>query len=99
MALSAKGKRELATKGFYLEEDMPGIPGPEKDWYHNPKTGQEFRNLPVDAYSLRLYRGKGWRRGPASDELRLAWKETVEQRLDKKITDAAGVDENQLRLL
>ena len=99
MVLSAKAKHQLATEGFYLEEDMPGIPGPEKDWYHNPRTGQEFPNLPIDPYSVRLYGGKGWRRGPASDELRLAWQGTVAQQLDKKITDAAGVHESQLRLL
>lgn len=71
--ITAYEQAQLA-KQDYLIRPLAGAQGADKSTYHNPITGQEFENLPVDPRSLQLYtRVKGWRLGPASDELRAKW--------------------------
>ena len=41
--------------------------------FHNPKTGQEFVDLPIDPYHLSRYIQRGLVMGPASPELKAKW--------------------------
>ena len=75
-----KEKRELAMRGYSEPVLLPGAEGPPKITYHNPKTGQEFPDLPADSYNLMHYIGRGLTVGPPSAELKAKWdaREVVE---------------------
>jgi len=88
ISVSAEIKQELAIKGYYIEE-LPDADGPPKTTYHNPRTGQEFRRLPADAWGISHYLGRGLRVGPAPEDLRQAWEQRPAQarpELDSSLT-------------
>lgn len=52
---------------------LAGADGAESAQFHNPKTGQEFVNLPIDPYHLGRHLRRGLVMGTASPELRAKW--------------------------
>lgn len=56
-----------------LIRPLDGAEGAESAAYHNPKTGQEFRNLPMDPRALTRYLRRGLMLGSASPELKAKW--------------------------
>ena len=74
MAITLTPKEEAQLK----REDslilpLAGADGAESAQFHNPKTGQEFVNLPIDPYHLGRHLRRGLMMGPASPELREKW--------------------------
>ncbi len=65
-------KAELASAGT-LVRPLAGADGAVSTVFHNPKTGQEFVNLPLDPYHLGRHLRRGLVMGPASPELRAKW--------------------------
>ena len=65
-------KAELASAGSLIRP-LAGADGAVSTSFHNPKTGQEFVNLPVDPRALGRYLNRGWQTGPATDEMRQKW--------------------------
>ncbi|KKK73751.1 hypothetical protein LCGC14_2890660 [marine sediment metagenome] len=65
-------KAELAAAGT-LVRPLAGADGAVSTVFHNPKTGQEFVNLPIDPYHLGRHLRRGLVMGPASPELREKW--------------------------
>ncbi|KKL79891.1 hypothetical protein LCGC14_2010290 [marine sediment metagenome] len=65
-------KAELASAGTLLRP-LAGADGAVSTVFHNPKTGQEFVNLPIDPYHLGRHLRRGLVMGPASPELRAKW--------------------------
>jgi hypothetical protein len=86
--LTADERKQLRSGG----SSVSVLPGSEREvsTYHDPKTGQEFENLPVDPYSFEHYtRIRHLRVGSAPAELRAKWEAgeaerlaTYEQRLE-----------------
>ena len=73
------------------------IEGPSQPFmtWHNPETGQEFPRLPSDAPNAANYMIRGFRMGPAPQELKDKWKASEVNRIAehdkrlKKIKDTA----------
>ncbi len=65
-------KAELASAGSLIRP-LAGADGAVSTSFHNPKTGQEFINLPIDPYHLGRHLRRGLVMGPASPELRAKW--------------------------
>ena len=83
----ASSKREiraaLKKSGGTFVEPLDDAPGPTTMTYHDPETGQEFPNLPMDPWSLETYMKRhGWMLGEASPALRAQWEETQENLVD-----------------
>lgn len=74
--LTERQKLDMQSKGWTEPEELPGLSGPAKSVYHNPKTGQEFKALPVDPYSIVHYRQRGFVLGPAPSELKAKFEAT-----------------------
>ncbi len=72
IALTDAEKAELASAGSLIRP-LPGADGAVSTAFHNPKTGQEFINLPIDPYHLGRHLQRGLVMGPASPELRAKW--------------------------
>ena len=72
ISLTAQEKAELQQAGS-LMRPLEGASGVQSAVFHNPKTGQEFVNLPVDPYHLGRHLRRGLMMGPASLELREKW--------------------------
>ena len=72
IALTDAEKAELASAGSLIRP-LAGADGAVSTSFHNPKTGQEFVNLPVDPRALGRYLNRGWQTGPATDEMRQKW--------------------------
>ncbi|KKM93225.1 hypothetical protein LCGC14_1210560 [marine sediment metagenome] len=72
ISLTAQEKVELQQAGS-LMRPLEGASGVQSAIFHNPKTGQEFVNLPVDPYHLGRHLRRGLVMGPASPELREKW--------------------------
>ena len=70
--LTAEQKRELeANNSLILPQE--GAVGQGRGTYHNPVTGKELRNSPMDNWHMWLRLRQGWKLGPASSELREKW--------------------------
>ncbi len=83
-------------KGYSFDEENPYIPGaegPVKTIYHNPKTGQEFKNLPADSYNLVHYLSRGLQIGPAPAILKEVWENRKARPPDATVTGAALPEE------
>ena len=52
---------------------LPGSTGSESGTFHNPVTGQEIINQPLDAFHRSRRQRQGWQTGPASPELKQKW--------------------------
>ena len=66
-------RRQLEGQS-YLIRPLLGANGVQRSTYHDPITGQEFENLPIDPRSYQGYTvGSGWRLGPAPEELKAKW--------------------------
>ena len=76
-------ERERVRRGETVIDYLPGT-GPQSTTWHDPRTGQEFPNLPVDPWSFWRYRRRGWLMGPASPELRTRWEQTEKPRPELK---------------
>ena len=77
---------------------LAGADGAESAQFHDPKTGQEFVNLPVDPYHLTRYLRRGWMMGPASAELRAKWAAGESERTaadDSRVAEFATSAEHQ----
>ncbi len=84
-------KRRMAMKGYSFDEENPYIPGaegPVKTTYHNPKTGQEFKNLPADSYNLVHYLSRGLQIGPAPVILKEVWENREAREPNATVTGA-----------
>ena len=90
MPLTAEEKRDIEKQG-YTDRNLPQ--GPDKATYHNPKTGQEFYNMPVDEHNAKMFRRKGWVLGSASPKLRKKWKETPKRVLQETVNGIVTEDE------
>ena len=55
-------------------KEIGGTVQPFMIW-HDPETGQEFPHLPSDAPNACNYMIRGYRMGPAPDEMRKVWEE------------------------
>ena len=65
-------KAELASAGSLIRP-LAGADGAASTYFHNPKTGQEFVNLPIDPYHLSRHLQRGLVMGPAPAELKAKW--------------------------
>ena len=65
-------KAELKAAGS-LVRPLAGADGAASTYFHNPKTGQEFVNLPIDPYHLGRHLQRGLVMGPAPAELKAKW--------------------------
>ncbi len=65
-------KAELQAAGSLIRP-LAGADGAPSTAFHNPKTGQEFINLPIDPYHLGRHLQRGLVMGPPSPELRAKW--------------------------
>ena len=65
-------KAELASAGSLIRP-LAGADGAVSTSFHNPKTGQEFINLPIDPYHLGRHLQRGLVMGPPSPELQAKW--------------------------
>ena len=72
ITLTSEEKAELESAGS-LFRPLVGAEGAASTQFHNPKTGQEFTNLPIDPYHLGRHLRRGLVMGPASPELRAKW--------------------------
>ncbi|KKN07492.1 hypothetical protein LCGC14_1066310 [marine sediment metagenome] len=66
-------EKALLKQEDSLIQPLDGADGAESAAYHNPKTGQEFPNLPMDPRALTRYLRRGLMLGPASPELKAKW--------------------------
>ncbi len=60
-------------------KEIGGSVQPFMTW-HDPETGQEFPRLPADAPNACNYMIRGFRMGPAPDDLREKWEAGAEDR-------------------
>ena len=72
IALTPEEKAQLKREDSLILP-LAGADGAESAQFHNPKTGQEFVNLPIDPYHLGRHLRRGLMMGPASPELREKW--------------------------
>ena len=72
IVLTPEERAELESGGSLLRP-LAGAEGAASTQFHNPKTGQEFINLPIDPYHLSRNLQRGLVMGPASPELRAKW--------------------------
>ena len=72
IVLTPQERAELESGGSLLRP-LVGAEGAASTQFHNPKTGQEFINLPIDPYHLGRHLRRGLVMGPASPELRAKW--------------------------
>ncbi len=72
ITLTAEEKAELAVAGSLILP-LAGADGAPSTVFHNPKTGQEFINLPIDPYHLGRHLRRGLVMGPPSPELQAKW--------------------------
>ena len=72
ITVTAQEKAELKAAGSLLRP-LAGAEGAASMPFHNPQTGQEFENLPIDPYHLGRHLRRGLIMGPASPELRAKW--------------------------
>jgi hypothetical protein len=91
--LTAKQKMDMQGKGWTDPEELPGLNGPAKAVYHNPKTGQEFKALPVDPYSIVHYRQRGFVLGHAPSELKAKFDATPKVVDPRTVSDRSGIGE------
>ncbi len=78
---------------------LDGSTGAESAAYHNPKTGQEFPNLPLDPRALTRYLRRGLMLGPAPAELRAKWESTASEReaaADAMVAEYESSDQAQV---
>ncbi len=79
VTVTPEEKAELASAGSLIRP-LDGAGGVASSVYHDPKTGQEFFGLPIDAYHLTRYLRRGRLLGRASPELRAKWEAGEEDR-------------------
>ena len=72
ITVTPEEKAALAAAGSLLRP-LVGAEGAVSTEFHNPKTGQDFVNLPIDPYHLGRHLRRGLVMGPASPELREKW--------------------------
>ena len=72
IVLTPQERAELESGGSLLRP-LVGAEGAASTQFHNPKTGQEFINLPIDPYHLGRHLRRGLVMGPASPELKEKW--------------------------
>ena len=78
--LTPEEKVELEQKNS-LVLPLPGANATVSGTFHNPVTGQELLNQPIDPYHLPRRLRRGWRMGPAPAELKAKWEAGAEERL------------------
>ena len=83
--LTAEQKRELEANNSLILP-LEGAVRSGRGTYHNPVTGMELRNSPMDNWHMWLRLRQGWKLGPASPELRAKWAAGEENR--RKADDA-----------
>ena len=72
LTVTPQEKAELASAGSLLRP-LAGAEGAASTVFHNPKTGQEFVNLPIDPYHLGRHLRRGLVMGPSSPDRREQW--------------------------
>jgi hypothetical protein len=78
---------------------LAGSTGAESAAYHNPKTGQEFPNLPLDPRALTRYLRRGLMLGPAPAELKAKWESASAERAaadDAMVAEYEASDQAQI---
>ncbi len=80
---------------------LPGANGSESGTFHNPVTGKEIFNQPIDAYHLTRRLRQGWQMGPASAELKAKCViRDAELKIedDKRVAEYLASDDHQTSL-
>jgi hypothetical protein len=77
MAKNGMNAKEKAAG--YAIRDLPYDESQPFATYHNPKTGQIFKRLPADAWSMKQYLGRGFRMGlPAANNATIEVEENID---------------------
>jgi hypothetical protein len=80
---------------------LPGSTGSESGTFHNPVTGQEIVNQPIDAYHLTRRLRQGWQMGQASPELKEKWvirEAELQEEDDQRVAKYLASEEHQASL-
>ncbi len=80
---------------------LPGSTGSESGTFHNPVTGKEIHNQPIDAYHLTRRLRQGWQMGPASAELKkkcVIRDAELRAEDDKRVAEYLASDDHQTSL-
>ena len=85
ISLTPEEKAQLKLENSLILP-LEGSDGAASTKFHNPKTGQEFINLPIDPYHLGRHLRRGLVMGPASPELKEKWEAGEAERQTKNDT-------------
>ncbi len=97
ISLTPQEKTRLKQEDSLIRP-LDGADGAESAAYHNPQTGQEFPNLPVDPRALMRYLRRGLMLGSASPELKAKWLATAAERAaadDARVAEYEDSDQHQ----
>jgi hypothetical protein len=96
--LTSEEKEQAEKNGGSLIRPLPGANGAKSGTFHNPVTGQEIVNQPIDTYHLTRRLQQGWQMGPASAELKEKWvirEAELRAEDDKRVEDYLKSNEHQ----
>jgi len=97
ITLTPEEKAEVKREAFLIRE-LPGASGVPSGTFHNPVTGKEIHNQPIDSYHLMRRLRQGWQLGPASPELKEKWlvrEAELREEDDRMVAEYTASDEHR----